>query len=143
MTALIIYGLLAVLVAVAVVALVVVVLPDDTLAPAVRDTVPSGLPPRPDIGADDVSRLRLPVGLRGYRMVDTDAVLDRLGSEIERRDREIAALRVTLAATRAGGPDDGVAPAPAAVPAPAEPTAPIVAGPATEQLTEPEGGGGR
>lgn len=117
----IIYGFLALLVAAAIVGLLIFVLPDDTLAPAVRDTVPTGLPPRSDIGADDVNRLRLPVALRGYRMVDTDAVLDRLGAEIERRDLEIARLRLGLDAgsTPHDQPvTDGAEPAPSPAPDP-------------------------
>ena len=93
MLALILYGLLGIVVAVGVVALLVLVLPGDHLAPAPRDIVPAGLPARPEIGGDDVARVRLPVTLRGYRMVDTDAVLDRLALELERRDREIDDLR--------------------------------------------------
>jgi hypothetical protein len=93
MLALIGYGLLGIVVAVGVVALLVLVLPGDHLGAAPRDVVPAGLPSRPDIGGDDVARVRLPVTLRGYRMVDTDAVLDRLALELERRDREIDDLR--------------------------------------------------
>jgi hypothetical protein len=93
MLALIGYGLLGIVVAVGVVALLVLVLPGDHLAAAPRDVVPAGLPARPEIGGDDVARVRLPVTLRGYRMVDTDAVLDRLAIELERRDHEIDDLR--------------------------------------------------
>jgi hypothetical protein len=84
---------LGIVVAVGVVALLVLVLPGDHLGAAPRDVVPAGLPSRPDIGGDDVARVRLPVTLRGYRMVDTDVVLDRLALELERRDHEIDDLR--------------------------------------------------
>ncbi len=93
MLALIGYGLLGIVVAVGVVALLVLVLPSDHLGAAPRDVVPAGLPSRPEIDGDDVARVRLPVTLRGYRMVDTDAVLDRLALELERRDQEINDLR--------------------------------------------------
>lgn len=93
MLALIGYGLLGIVVAVGVVALLVLVLPSDHLGAAPRDVVPAGLPSRPEIGGDDVARVRLPVTMRGYRMVDTDAVLDRLAFELERRDLEIDDLR--------------------------------------------------
>jgi DivIVA domain-containing protein len=93
MFALIGYGLLGVVVAVGVVAVLVIVLPSDQLATPVRDVVPAGLPSKPEIRAADVARVRLPVTLRGYRMVDTDAVLDRLALELENRDRELEDLR--------------------------------------------------
>lgn len=93
MLSLILYGALALVVAAVVVSILVVVLPDDTVAVAARDRIPAGLPASGQLGAQDVNRLRLPVGLRGYRMADTDAVLDRLSIEIERRDQEIAQLR--------------------------------------------------
>ena len=93
MLALIGYGLLGVVVAVGVVSLLVIVLPADHLGAAPRDVVPSGLPARPEIRGEDVARVRLPVTLRGYRMVDTDAILDRLAFELERRDQEIDNLR--------------------------------------------------
>ncbi len=93
MLSLIIYGVLGIAVAVGVVALLVLILPNDHLAVAPRDAVPVGLPSQPELGAHDVAGVRLPVTLRGYRMVDTDAVLDRLAFELERRDEEIAELR--------------------------------------------------
>lgn len=103
MLSLVVYSALALIVAAIVVAVLVVVLPDDTVSPALRDVVPAGLPAGADIGADDVNRLRLPVGVRGYRMSDTDAVLDRLSAELERRDHEIAALRLARAESGSDG----------------------------------------
>lgn len=93
MLSLIGYALLGIVVAIGVVALLVLVLPADHLAAPARDVVPSGLPARPEIDAADVTRVRLPVTFRGYRMVDTDAVLDRLAIELLHRDEEIDALR--------------------------------------------------
>jgi hypothetical protein len=132
MVTLFFYALIAIVVAAAIIALLVLVLPDDHLARAPADTVPAGLPIDSEVGADDVARVRLPVAVRGYRMVDTDAVLDRLTEEIERRDREIAALRaarVSVAAgsvpeaeaQAAGSPTVGAAPAVSAARAVADP----------------------
>lgn len=120
MTTVIIYGIIAVAVAIVIVAVLVTVLPDDHLSHPERDVVPTGLPAGRQIGADDLARVRLPVAARGYRMVDTDAVLDRLTSELERRDHEIAALRLAMAAppaTSASGTAAAPAADPAAVPA--------------------------
>lgn len=101
MLSLILYGALAVVVAAVVVSVLVVVLPDDSVSVAARDRVPAGLPPSGDVDAHDVDQVRLPVVVRGYRMVDTDAVLDRLSAEIDRRDQEIAALRASSVAPQA------------------------------------------
>ena len=55
---------------------------------------------RPDIelppgrlGAVDLAGLRFSVALRGYRMDEVDAVLDRLRAELRTRDAELAELR--------------------------------------------------
>lgn len=54
--------------------------------------------PRPLAGhegpvtAADLDGLRFPVVLRGYRMDAVDAVLDRLGAELEARDARITEL---------------------------------------------------
>ncbi len=60
-------------------------------------------PPAPDVkrwvladtalNAEDVSEVKLPVALRGYRFAETDALLDRLSEELRLRDEEIARLR--------------------------------------------------
>lgn len=94
-----IYALVAVVVAAIIVAVLIMVLPGDRLERAPADVVPTGLPVDREIGADDLARVRLPVGIRGYRMVDTDAVLDRLTAELEKRDRLIAALEAADAHT--------------------------------------------
>ncbi|MEE1620394.1 DivIVA domain-containing protein [Zafaria sp. J156] len=52
------------------------------------------LPARP--GPDDVERLRLAVGLRGYRCDQVDEVLGELGAEIGRLNDELDALRKGL-----------------------------------------------
>ena len=50
------------------------------------------LPPGPITG-DEVSRLRFVPALRGYRMDQVDAALDRLGEEIDRLRGELEARR--------------------------------------------------
>ncbi|MGZ4600759.1 MAG: DivIVA domain-containing protein [Oryzihumus sp.] len=51
------------------------------------------------LAAQDVTGLRFDLGLRGYRMDQVDAVLDRLADELAARDEELAALRASRAAT--------------------------------------------
>jgi DivIVA domain-containing protein len=88
------YGLIAVAVAAAIVALLIVFLPPGRMiAPVVvADVIPDGLPATGQLVAEDVARIRLPVALRGYRMTEVDAVLDRLAVELELRDRRLAEL---------------------------------------------------
>ncbi|MDX3240225.1 DivIVA domain-containing protein [Streptomyces sp. ME03-5709C] len=66
------------------------------------DRVDDRLPPERPVGRADVDRLRLPVTVRGYRMVDVDDVLDRLGAELAQRDAHIADLEAALAGAHAG-----------------------------------------
>ena len=88
------YALIAVVVAAAIVALLIVFLPPGRMiAPVVvADVIPDGLPAAGQLVAEDVARIRLPVALRGYRMTEVDAVLDRLAVELEVRDRQLAEL---------------------------------------------------
>jgi hypothetical protein len=95
----VLYALIAIAAAAAIVALLVLVLPEERLSRPIPDVVPMGLPLDREVGADDLNRMRLPVSVRGYRMVDADAVFDRLGAEIERRDQEIAQLRAAVASS--------------------------------------------
>jgi DivIVA domain-containing protein len=44
----------------------------------------------------DLARVRFSVGLRGYRMDEVDAALDRVQDELRDRDAEIARLRAAL-----------------------------------------------
>ncbi|MFD7071303.1 cell division protein DivIVA [Streptomyces sp. NPDC059913] len=65
------------------------------------------LPENRPVGRADLDALRLPVALRGYRMMDVDVALDRLGAELAERDARIAELESALAgvqATAVGGP---------------------------------------
>ncbi len=44
----------------------------------------------------DLGRARFSVGLRGYRMDEVDAALDRVQAELAERDAEVATLRGAL-----------------------------------------------
>lgn len=54
-----------------------------------------GLPPGPVAGAD-LDEIRFSPALRGYRMDEVDAVLDRVRDELDRRDVEIGRLKAEL-----------------------------------------------
>lgn len=58
-----------------------------------------GLPDLPvgELPARAVEQVRLDQALRGYRMDQVDAVLDRLASELAERDAELARLRPSSA----------------------------------------------
>lgn len=58
----------------------------DGLAPAVPDRPDVELPTDRPLEAADLAHLRLSVAVRGYRMDEVDALLARLGAEIEDRD---------------------------------------------------------
>jgi DivIVA domain-containing protein len=45
------------------------------------------------VGAEDVQGLRFTMAMRGYRMDEVDAVLDRLAGELSVRDAELSRLR--------------------------------------------------
>ena len=85
---------------------------DGRVSGGLSDPVPERLAPvlpaeRPLVRGD-VDALRLPLGLRGYRMEEVDDVLDRLGAELSERDSRIAGLEASLAgnqATALGRPD--------------------------------------
>ena len=47
------------------------------------DRPPSGLPDDRPLQPEDLRRVRFPLALRGYRMADVDALLDRLARELE------------------------------------------------------------
>ncbi len=51
------------------------------LAPAGDDDPATGLPEEGALDAADLRRVRFPLALRGYRMADVDALLDRLARE--------------------------------------------------------------
>jgi DivIVA domain-containing protein len=60
--------------------------------------VPSGR----DLTGEDLRRLRLGVVVRGYRMAEVDALLDRLAGQLEEAEER---------ARLANGPGDGTGPA--------------------------------
>lgn len=62
-----------------------------------QDLLPEDRP----VNRADVERLRFPVAARGYRMVDVDDALGRLGAEIAERDARIADLESALAGAHA------------------------------------------
>lgn len=94
MLTLALYGLLAIVLAVALFLLAAFVLPSgEQIAPPVRDEPEWDLPPDRKLDSDAVAAVRLPVALRGYRFAETDRLLDRLAVELDKRDAEIARLR--------------------------------------------------
>ncbi|MFI1969219.1 hypothetical protein BLA24_25385 [Streptomyces cinnamoneus] len=73
----------------------------EVLPEAVPDRLAWPLPGARPLGRADVEALRLPMALRGYRMAETDDVLDRLGAELAERDARIAELEAALAGAQA------------------------------------------
>jgi DivIVA domain-containing protein len=71
------------------------------LPEAAPERLEDPLPPDRPVGRADVEALRFPLALRGYRMVDVDDALGRLGAEIAERDARIADLESALAGARA------------------------------------------
>jgi DivIVA domain-containing protein len=106
------YGLLAVLVGVVLFLVAAYLLPPgEQIAPPVRDEPIWTLPAERALSADDVTRVRLPIALRGYRFAETDLLLDRLADELRERDAEIERLRPYSGPARPGDPPFGDAPA--------------------------------
>ena len=76
------------------------------LAPAGDDDPVPDLP-EGDLRAEDLRRVRVPLALRGYRMADVDALLDRLAREREReRDPQAAGEHGGEHGGRHGGEHD-------------------------------------
>ncbi|MGI8680172.1 MAG: hypothetical protein ACR2LX_16100 [Jatrophihabitans sp.] len=91
---LVLYGLLAVIVAGGLFLLAARFLPaGEQIAPPLRDEPPWELPADRMLAPEDVDSVRLPVALRGYRFAETDILLDRLAGELRVRELEIARLR--------------------------------------------------
>lgn len=55
----------------------------EPLAPEHGDRIDTLVPAAGPIGAADLRRVRFPLVLRGYRMSDVDALLDRLADQLE------------------------------------------------------------
>jgi DivIVA domain-containing protein len=66
---------------------------------------PDSALPAGRLTADDVARARFSVGLRGYRMDEVDAALDRVQGELRERDHELVALRALLRESAATEPE--------------------------------------
>jgi DivIVA domain-containing protein len=56
------------------------------MEPAYDDAPDSLVPAEGPLTADDLRRVRFPIALRGYRMAEVDALLDRLAEERELAD---------------------------------------------------------
>lgn len=94
------YLLLALVVAALVFYGVVALLPKGLSLTPQRDNRPFELPGDRRMVREDLDRVRIPVGVRGYRFAETDDLIDRLAAELVVRDEEIARLR-----SQARGPD--------------------------------------
>lgn len=66
------------------------------LQPTESGRPPMGLPEGGALVPEDLHRLRLGVGVRGYRMDDVDTVLDRVAAELAARDARIRQLEAEL-----------------------------------------------
>lgn len=89
----VIIGVVLLVLALGVVTAVVVARADVPGVPdAPATTAAEPLPPGP-VTVGQVRLLRFDVALRGYRMDQVDAALDRLAGELAERDAEIARLR--------------------------------------------------
>ncbi|WP_329175021.1 DivIVA domain-containing protein [Streptomyces sp. NBC_01477] len=73
------------------------------LRDAGTDRLDDRLPADRPLIRSDIDAVRLPVTVRGYRMLDVDEVLDRLGAELAERDARIAELESSLAGAPARG----------------------------------------
>jgi hypothetical protein len=135
---LLLYGMLAIIVAAALFLLASRFLPaGEQIAPPLRDEPPWELPAERALSPDDVDGVRLPVALRGYRFAETDILLDRLAQELRHRDEEIARLRGHAVDA---DPDSSGAPIPPEAYAPEAFASPEVS---LAKADEPSGGDGR
>ena len=80
------------------------------LGPAYDDAPDSLVQSEGPVTADDLRRIRFPLAVRGYRMAEVDALLERLAEEREAADRldaeEAAPLVVPAAAPETEGDTD-------------------------------------
>ncbi|CAG6396032.1 DivIVA domain-containing protein [Streptomyces cocklensis] len=74
-----------------------------SLRDAGTDRLDDRLPADRPLIRSDIDAVRLPTAVRGYRMLDVDEVLDRLGAELAERDARIAELESSLAGVYAHG----------------------------------------
>ncbi|MDI3407785.1 hypothetical protein [Streptomyces cavernicola] len=138
--------LIALVVVVAAVTLAVVGGGESTALPdAEPERLTDPLPVTRPVHRADVEALRLPLALRGYRMLDVDDALSRLGAELAERDARIAELEASLAGAQAMAsgagrglveePEDSAGPPPVQDSPPAPPGLPA---PPTEPGTPPD-----
>ena len=69
------------------------------MSPAYDDAPDSLVPRNGPVTGEDLRRIRFPLALRGYRMTEVDALLERLAEELERSEAE----------ARDPGPEGGAA----------------------------------
>jgi hypothetical protein len=98
------YALIALIVAGVLFYAVVALLPSGLTVRPQSDQRPFELPADRRMVAEDLTALRIPVALRGYRFAETDDLIDRLAAEIVVRDEEIARLRARTDDARASRP---------------------------------------
>ena len=103
-TALAVLGVLAVVF----VAALVATRDGELLVDAPRDRADHDLPLGAPITPDDLDAVRFGMALRGYRMAEVDALLDRLSGELRERDVRLAELEAN-GAEPSDGPDRGEA----------------------------------
>jgi DivIVA domain-containing protein len=102
--------------------------------------------PEDQLTPDDIDELRFDTALRGYRMSQVDAVIDRLRREIGDLDDELVRVQQAYSALAASSAPDGdptSEPAPQRATQPAaqpttQPTTQPATQPATEPISEPE-----
>jgi DivIVA domain-containing protein len=63
----------------------------EPMAPAYDDRPDATVPRDRPLAAADLSRVRFSLAVRGYRMSEVDALLERLAAEMEARDAEPSA----------------------------------------------------
>ena len=80
----------------------------ELLVDAPRDRADHDLPIGAPVTPDDLAAVRFGMALRGYRMAEVDALLDRLSGELRERDVRLAELEAN-GAEPAHGPDSGEA----------------------------------
>lgn len=64
----------------------------EILVDVAPDRADLDLPADGPVRADDLEHVRFGMALRGYRMDEVDALLDRLAAELRERDARLAAL---------------------------------------------------
>lgn len=73
------------------------------LRDADTDRLEDRLPADRPLVRSDIDAVRLPTAVRGYRMLDVDEVLDRLGAELAERDARIVELESSLEGVASNG----------------------------------------